>query len=115
MDTATPPNRRSQGGAPSFPSQRQHYLPELLFVLEMAMRVRDLLQRKGPIDYRLDLPAEDEFQHLMQLAHRPHEAAEEAPLLVEEEAQVDGRVKAGGRAARHQTPRWRERLRAFGP
>src|ERR1051326_2099527 len=94
---------------------RNYNLAELLLVLQAAVRLGDLGERIHAIDHRLELFPEDELQHLVQLAHGAHEAAQEAPLLAEQEAQVEPCVEAGGRAARHETAGGGERLETLRP
>src|SRR5262249_22692981 len=66
---------------------------ELFLILEVAMCRGDFRQREDAIHNRFQLLTEYEFQHLVQLSHRPHERAEEAPLLAEKEAQIDPRIE----------------------
>src|ERR1035441_5491739 len=79
------------------------------------MRRADFRQRVDAVHYRSQLLAENEFQHLVQLTHGSHERAQQAPLLAEEEAQIEARVETGGGAASHQASCHGERFQALGP
>src|SRR5215472_8929043 len=87
----------------------------LLLVFQVLMRGANFREGIHAVHYRPQLFAEDEFQHLVQLAHRAHERPQQAPLLAEKESQVDARIVAGGRAARHQSTRGRQRFQALLP
>src|SRR4051812_23482562 len=90
--------------------RRKNEFSELFLVLQADMRFANPRERIHAIDYGVNLFAEDELQHLMEFAHGPHEAAQNAPLFAEQIAEVDLRVEPRGRAARDQPSRRRERF-----
>src|ERR1051326_30292 len=55
----------------------QNHFAKLLALFQSLMRGSSLAQRKALIHHGLNSAGEDVFHHLMKVAHRPHERAQE--------------------------------------
>jgi hypothetical protein len=69
-------------------SRWEHDLPELFLALQPPVRGANLLRRLHRVYHGRQLFEEREGQHLVQLAHRPHERAGQAPRQYESQAGV---------------------------
>src|SRR5271163_3530496 len=68
--------------------------------LHQVLRLAEILERQYLADHRLDMTALDEAHRVDQLALIPEVRAEIVLLLVPQQADVEMRIEARGRAAR---------------
>ena len=93
----------------------QNHLAKLLALFQTLVRGRGLAQWETLIHHRLDLAREDVLHHLMEVAHGPHERAQERKLAGKQEPDIEAGFGAGGGAAGHQLASGLERLHALLP